>query len=130
MTRDFCATIIEIVDEKGTFLIPRNMDKAINNGLTISYPQQVTNWWNLLSFVNYNHSIYKGNLAGTIIDLKANILNLRVQNNIKLPGNISMDLTYSYNSPWIWRGTIYVQDYHGVNIGFRKSFFDNRLLGV
>ncbi len=128
ITRDFFATIIEIVDEKGNFLIPRNMDKAINNGLTISYPQQVTNWWEFTSFVNYNHSIYKGDLAGTIIDLKANILNLRIQNNIKLTGNISMDLTYSYNSPWIWRGTIYVQDYHGVNVGFRKSFFDNRLL--
>ena len=124
---DFFATIFEIVNEKGNFLIPRNMDGATTNGLAVSYPQQIYKWWNIATFLNYNYSLYKGNLGGTVIDLKANIFNGRLQNSFQLPGKISMDLNYNYSSPWIWRGTIYVEGNHRVDVGLRKSFFDNRL---
>ena len=38
-----------------------------------------------------------------------------------------MDLTYERFSDWIWRGSIRVQGNQGVDLGFRKDFFDKRL---
>ncbi|MGC9338087.1 MAG: outer membrane beta-barrel family protein, partial [Bacteroidales bacterium] len=128
VTTDFFATIFEVVDEKASILIPRNMQKVTNNGLSISYPLKVTEWWNFSSFLIYNHERYNGDLEGTIIDLKANIVNFRMQNNLQLPFGIVVELTYMGGSPWIWRGTINVEEYHRVNVGLKKEFLNNNLL--
>ena len=128
VTRDFFATIFEIANEKGNRLIPRNMDKATNNGLTVSYPYQVAKWWEFASFFVYNYSTFKGDLEGTVIDLEAHIYNFRFQNSFKLPEGILMELTYYWNSPWIWRGSVEVDKYHGLNFGIRKDFLNKKLL--
>lgn len=128
ITHDFFATIFEISQDKGNVLIPRNMQRATNNGLSISYPFHLFEWWDMSSFLNYNFETYKGNLNGTIIDLKASIYNLRLQNNLRLPGDVTMELTYFVNSAWIWRGSVKVKGNYGVNFGAKKDFFDHKLL--
>ena len=128
VTHDFFATIFEISQQKGNVLIPRNMQKATNNGLSVSYPLRVIKWWDLSSFFNYNFETYKGDLNGTKIDLKASTYNFRLQNNIQLPKAVTMELTYYLNSPWIWRGSVNVEGYSGLSIGFKKEFLDKKLL--
>jgi hypothetical protein len=128
VTRDFFATVFEIVNDKGNFLIPRNMDKVITNGLSVSYPQRVAKWWETNTFINYSHSIFSGNLEGTIIDFSTNIFNVRVQNTIKLPGNLSMDVLGFYNNRMIWRGSIFIKPFYGLNVGLKKDFFSKKLL--
>lgn len=128
VTHDFFATIFEISQEKGNVLIPRNLQKATSNGLSVSYPFHLLKWWDMSSFFIYNYSTFKGDLNGTIIDLKANIYNLRLQNNLQLPADITMELTYELNSPWIWRGSVKVDGYSGIDIGLKKEFLDHKLL--
>lgn len=128
VTHDFFATIFEISQQKGNVLIPRNMQKATNNGLSVSYPLRVIKWWDLSSFFNYNFETYKGDLNGTKIDLKASTYNLRLQNYIQLPKAVTMELTYYLNSPWIWRGSVNVEGYSGLSIGVKKEFLDKKLL--
>jgi iron complex outermembrane recepter protein len=128
ITRDFFATIFEIVNEKGTRLIPRNMDKSTNNGLTASYSMKIASWWEFASFFLYNYSTFDGDLEGTVIDLEAHIYNFRFQNSIKLPEGILMELTYYWNSPSIWRGSVEIEKHHGLNFGVRKDFLNRKLL--
>lgn len=128
VTHDFFATIFEISQQKGNVLIPRNMQKATNNGLSVSYPLRIIKWWDLSSFFNYNFETYKGDLNGTKIDLKATTYNFRLQNNIQLPEEVTMELTYYLNSPWIWRGSVNVEGFSGLSIGVKKEFLDKKLL--
>lgn len=128
ITHDFFATIFEISEKKGNVLIPRNMQKATNNGLSVSYPIRIIKWWDLSSFFNYNFETYKGDLNGTKIDLKASTYNLRLQNNFQLPAAVIMELTYSLNSPWIWRGSVNVDGFSGFNLGVKKEFLERKLL--
>ena len=128
ITKNFFANIFEVVDDKGVVIIPRNMDKATNNGLSVSYPQKVFKWWQFSSFLIYNYATYKGDLEGTVIDIKANIVNFRLQNDFRLPLNISMEVSYFLTSPWIWRGTTTVKGNQRVNIGIKRQFFNDRLL--
>lgn len=128
ITRDFFATIFEVTDDKSSILIPRNMDRVTNNGLSVSYPQKVTKWWNISTFVIYNHETYDGKMEGTVIDLKTDKVFVRVQNNLQLPLGIVMEVTYYGSSPWIWRGTIHVDDYHSLNVGLKKEFLKSRLM--
>lgn len=128
VTHDFFATIFEISQEKGNILIPRNLQKATSNGLSVSYPFHLVKWWDMSSFFIYNYSTFKGDLNGTTIDLKASIYNMRLQNNFQLPADVTMELTYELNSPWIWRGSVKVDGYSGIDIGLKKDFLDHKLL--
>ncbi|MFC2089832.1 TonB-dependent receptor domain-containing protein [Bacteroidota bacterium] len=128
VTNNFFANIFEVVGDKGNVIIPRNMDKVTNNGLSVSYPQKVFEWWQFSTFLVYNYSSYGGNIEGTIIDLDQHTVNVRMQNNIKLPLDITMELSYYYTSPWIWRGTVTVEGNHNMNLGLRREFMNERLL--
>ena len=128
ITEGFFATIFEVVDDKASVLIPYNMEKVTNNGLSVSYPQKVADWWQFSAFFIYNYSTFGGDLEGTVIDLTSHTVNFRMQNNFKLPLGISMDVSYYGSSPWIWRGSVYVKDYHSVNIGIKRAFMNERLL--
>jgi len=128
VTRDFFANVFEISDETGSTLSPQNMQRAITNGLSVSYPQKVTKWWDLTAFLVYNYSTFNGEIGTTIIDLQANIYNFRLQNSLRLPGKVTMELTYFYSSPWIWGGTVNVDGGYAINFGIKKDFFEKKLL--
>ena len=104
------------------------MDKAVTNGLSASYPQKVFKWWSFSSFLIYNYSTYLGDIKGTLIDLDAHIVIFRLQNNIQLPLDVTMELSYFGSTPWIWSGTVNVDGYHQVSIGLKRECFGERLL--
>jgi outer membrane receptor protein involved in Fe transport len=128
ITKNYFANIFEVVDDKGVIIIPRNIEKVTNNGLSASYPQKVFKWWQFYSYLIYNYSTYSGDIEGTVIDLDAHIVNFRLQNNFSLPLGIAMELSYFVTSPWIWRGTVNVDGTHSVNLGLKREFFNERLL--
>lgn len=127
VTKDFFASIFEIVGENGNRIIPRNMERATNYGVAISYPQTITKDWDFIAFLNGNRNTYKGNLEGTEIDLTGTFFNVRIQNNIKLPLGITMDMSYFQESGFVWRGSINVKGNKDLSFGLRKEFFDKNL---
>ncbi|MEI8048856.1 MAG: TonB-dependent receptor [Bacteroidota bacterium] len=128
VTKDFFANVFEITEGAGNILSPRNLQRAINNGLSVSYPLKVTKWWEFTTFLVYNYSSFNGTIGNTVIDLKANIYNLRIQNSLNLPGKITVELTGFYSSPFIWGGTVNVEGGTAINFGIKKDFFNKKLL--
>jgi iron complex outermembrane recepter protein len=126
ITRDFFSWIFIMQDEKGTILTPRNMNKVTDNGLNVSLPVQVFRWWEITTSAGYNLAHYTDDTHG--INLKANIYNYRTQHVFKLPADIGLELTYYGNSPFIFRGSIQVEGFHGLNVGLRKSFLERKIL--
>jgi hypothetical protein len=104
------------------------MDKAVVNGLSVSYPLKVAKWWELSAFLLYSYEEYKGDIEGTIIDLNAHILNFRMQNSFNLPGKIKMEVSGFASSPSIWRGTIRIKEFYRINLGLKRSFLNDKLL--
>jgi outer membrane receptor for ferrienterochelin and colicin len=127
VTRDFFAKIVSINETKGVIVIPRNMDKAINNGLSVSYPLDLTDWWDVSGYFGYNYAHYKGTFDQTTIDFSQHIFDARLQNNILLPWDLSMEVTGSWESPSVWRGTVTIDTWWKLNLGLRKSFFNDKL---
>ncbi len=123
----FFAKILEIRNDRETFIIPRNM--AVNNtlSLTLSYPFHITSWWEAISFGSLNQITYEGQFENADIGIDAFVYDARIQNNINLPGDVLLDVTLKYQSPWIWRGTIQITENYPVNIGLRKDFFKQQL---
>lgn len=128
VTKDFFANVFEITEGAGNILSPRNLQRAVNNGLSVSYPLKVSTWWEFTTFLVYNYSSFNGTVGNTVIDLKANIYNFRIQNSLNLPGKITMELTGYYSSPWIWGGTVKVDGGYSINFGIKKDFLHKKLL--
>lgn len=127
VTTDFFAKIVSINETKGVIVIPRNMGRAVNNGLSVSYSIDVADWWGLMSYLGYNYSLYQGQFDQTEIDFSQNIYNIRIQNDWSLPWDITLDATTYWNSPSVWRGTVIIDDYWGIDFGIRKAFWNDRL---
>jgi iron complex outermembrane recepter protein len=128
ITNNFFATIFEVVDDRSSVLIPRNMQEVIQNGLSVSYSLRPFEWWNFTSFFIYNYTKYDGDLNGTVIDIVANTYNFRLQNNIKLPQEVTMEVSLFASSPIIWRGSVYVEAFQNFSLGLKREFINNKLL--
>jgi hypothetical protein len=128
VTHDFFATIFEATDSISNILIPRNMDNVYNNGLSVSYSLTAFSWWSFTSFFIHNYTKYDGDLNGTVIDITSNTFSFRLQNNFNLPQKIRMELSYYATSPLIWRGSIYVKEFHRFDLGVKREFLKNKLL--
>ncbi|MBK7426362.1 MAG: TonB-dependent receptor family protein [Saprospiraceae bacterium] len=126
-TKDMFATIFEITGDNSTILIPYNLNRSTRLSFSASYPLELFKFWELNTFIDAGRSTYNGNLEGTAIELSQTTWNVRIQNNIKLPWNILLDLSYQRGSDWIWRGSIRVRGNQSVDIGLRKDFFQKRL---
>jgi len=127
VTEDLVATIFEITGENSNVLIPYNMDRSTRLSIAASYPQEVTKYWDFVTFLDGGRSTFNGNLEGTDIDLSQITWNIRVQNNIRLPWGIQLDLSYQRRSDWIWRGSVRVRGNQSLDFGLRKDFFNKRL---
>lgn len=127
VTRDFFATIFEISGDNSNVIIPYNMERATRYSVSVSYPLELNKYWEFVTFFDGGRSTFKGNLEGTDIDLGQTTWSIRVQNNIKLPGGILLDLSYGRYSDWIWRGSIRVRGNQYLDFGLRKDFLDQRL---
>ncbi len=128
ITKNYFASIFETVGDKGTVISPRNMDRAIVNGLSVSYPMSISKWWEFSSFFLYNYEAYQGDIGGTLIDLKVNVINFRMQNDFRLPGDIRMELSLYASGPSVWRGTTIIASNYNIDLGIRREFFAKKLL--
>jgi iron complex outermembrane receptor protein len=126
-TKDFFAKIVEIIEDDRTQIIPRNMEKSINYGISMSYPLTITEFWELMAFGNASRQIYKGDLEGTVIDLETTLWNYQIQNIFNLPEGFLMDITFSQRSKWIWRGSVFIEGSESLSFGIRKDFLDKKL---
>ena len=126
-TTDFFSRIVETTGEETTQIIPRNMEKATNLGLSVSVPIQLSNSWEVLLFGNLFQETFKGDVESTFIDLSNWQWDYRIQNIISLPADILVDVTFTQRSRWIWRGSVFISGNEGLSFGIRKDFFNNKL---
>ena len=126
-TEDFFAKVIELREDGITQIIPRNMDQAINYGISLSYPATITKFWDLIFYGNASHQSFDGNIEGTVIDLEADLWDYSIQNILKLPLDFLVDLTFTQRSDWIWRGSAFIEGTYNLSFGIRKDFLDKRL---
>lgn len=126
-TKDFFSRIVEVVDETSTQIIPRNVQNSYNYGISMSYTLNIAKYWEAIIFANVSEQSFKGNVEEVVIDIKAILWDYRIQNNINLPYDILLDVTFSQRSDWIWRGSSFIEGTYSLDFGIRKNFLDDKL---
>lgn len=126
-TSDLASTITEVFDNNKINMVPRNIGAQSNLNLTVTQQVKVTNWWDMsltgigyrlenkvgvLEYGNYSFSRF----AGTI----------NVQQNFKLPGHITAEVTGVINSDNIKGLNTYVKSNSQIDLGLQKSLMKEK----
>jgi iron complex outermembrane receptor protein len=128
ITENYFARLFQTDGDKGTVISPQNMDNAIVNGLSVSYPLTVSKWWEFTAFFLYNYEDYSGGLGGYSINMEKHIQEFRMQNALKLPLKFNMELSFYATSPHVWRGATTIDGYYRIDLGLKRVFFNEKLL--
>jgi iron complex outermembrane recepter protein len=125
-TENFSAQVVESAGEKGTVLTPKNMADSKNTAMNISYPIDITKWWNARGNINTYFSRFDANLNGEAFSLDVLAYNASVQNTITLPQSLKVEISAWYNSPSIWGGTFQTSKMWSSTIGVRKALWKSK----
>jgi iron complex outermembrane recepter protein len=126
-TTDFFSRIVEVLDDDASQIIPRNLDSETNLAIGTSYSLKVNKIWDFILFANASKKTYNGDAEGTIINIDANLWDYQIQNNINLPKDILVDITFRQRSEWVWRGSVFIEGTYGLSFGIRKEFLNKTL---
>ncbi len=125
-TTDFFAQVTDTTGQRGSLISRQNIADARNSGLNISYPFDVAKWWSIYSNITLYHVSYDADIEGSVIDLDQTTYNIYVQNSVSLPQDFKLEVSGWYNSPSVWGGTFKTGDMWSLNLGLKKSLWDNR----
>ena len=123
---DFFARVTVAEDNSRNFLTTLNVANQEIWNLGISYPKQLTKWWNLYLSVNAYTSKYIPT-SPQFIGVSQETLSLYAQNTINLPAEFRMEISGWYSSPSIWGGTYRTNSLGSLNLAFQKKFLEEKL---
>lgn len=126
-TSDFFGELSDTIEGKRTFMMTSNLatEKVLN--LSISYPFNLTKWWNVYANVNAYRSTYAANFGeGRFLSLKATVLSLYAQQTFTLPKGWRIETSGFYTSPSIWRGTYANRRFWGMDLGAQKRLWKEK----
>lgn len=123
---DVSTQITEAAGDNSARLIFVNLARQTNLGLTVSYPFNVKEWWNVYATMTGYRIHNEANIEGDIIDLTAYSMNTYVQNTFTLPKGFQMELSGWYNAPAIWAGNWTTNSQYDVSAGVSKQLFKQK----
>jgi iron complex outermembrane recepter protein len=130
LTNDFFAQVLDTTGTRGSRMITKNLADGTNVAANVSYPFDITKWWNVRGNVNVYYAQYKAYLEGVNFNLDVAAYNLSLQSTLTFPHDLKVEVSGWYNSPSIWRGTIRTSYMWSTTAGIRKTIFKNGQLSA
>ncbi len=128
ITDDFFAQIVDTTGERGSMISQQNLADARNLNLNVSYNTDITKWWNVFTNINIYNADYKTTLEVDQIDVNVTAYNVYLQNNFMLPAKFRVEVSGWYNSPSVWGGTFKSKEMWSVDLGLKRSFWDDKCM--
>jgi len=126
-TRDFFAQITDTIGGGKSYITSKNLATEDVLSLDISGSLQPVKWYSIYLTAGLYNMAYDANFGGNkTISTSITVFNLYAQNTIKLPMNITFEVSGWYNTGGIWGGS-YVSDPQGsLDLGLQKKLFSDQ----
>ncbi len=124
--QDFFAQVTQAQDERRSVLQTQNVASQEVWSFSLSYPFEVTKWWNVYASMNAYHSSYEGT-TDAFLSVSQSTVTGYGQNTFSLPKNISFEVSGWYSSPSVWGGTYVTKSLGSLNLALQKKFLDDKL---
>ncbi len=113
--------------KKTIFISNQNLATQDSYNLNISYPIQITKWWNTSNnLTSYYNNFKTPDLLGVAYESGKLALNFNTNQTFKLSNTASVEMSGYYQSKQI-SGTIVIDPQYGIDLGFKKSFMDKKM---
>ena len=123
---DYFARVTVAEGESRNFLTTLNVANQEVWNLGISYPKQLTDWWNIYFSLNAYTSRFIPT-SPQFLPISQETLSFYIQNTINLPWKLRMEVSGWYSSPSIWGGTYQTEALGSLNIAFQKKYMKDKL---
>lgn len=125
-TQQFFARVIDSLG-KQSFLTRRNLAEVSTWSFNLSSPLPIRKWWNGFFTFGMNRQLYEANLGeGKNLKLEVSTWNLYMQHSFRLPGQMGLQVSGSYNSPNVWGGTFRNRAFWFCELGINRKLFQNK----
>ena len=104
----------------------RNMDTYRNLGATVVAPFQILKGWNTTNTIVVSDFKYGVTVNQTEVENQGTYFMAQSTHRINLPSEFSMEINAKYEGPVVY-GIYSIDQRFGMDLGFRKSFLDERL---
>jgi iron complex outermembrane receptor protein len=128
-TTDFFAQLTDIdsLNNKATFLEPRNLASERTINLNLSVPVPIKNWWMLYANINMYNSRYDANFGnGKVVSQNIYALNFYGQNTFTLPKGWTLEVSGWFNSPSVWAGVFQTNAMGSLDLGVQKTIMKEK----
>ncbi len=121
---DFFAKVTVADGERANFLTTLNVANQRVVNLGISYPTQITEWWNVYFSLNAYHSEYIAT-SPEFLPTSQSTLSFYGQNTFTLSPKTTMEVSGWYSSPSVWGGTYQTKSLGSFNVAFQRKLFND-----
>ncbi|WP_298473824.1 TonB-dependent receptor [uncultured Maribacter sp.] len=88
----------------------------------------INNWWDTYFNLNGGHSRNQADYDdGVTVDIESFSYNIYYQNTLKLPYEISGEISGYFNGPGIWEGVFLYEPTYSLNLGLQRKFLKERM---
>ena len=123
---DFFAQVTTAQDERRSVIQEQNIATQETWSVNVSYPFEVSKWWNAFINLNAFHSSYQGK-TDEFVSISQSTLNVYGQNTFSLPKGYKFEVSGWYNSPSVWGGTYQTKSLGAMDLAIQKSFLEDKL---
>ncbi|WP_442588777.1 outer membrane beta-barrel protein [Pedobacter sp. AW31-3R] len=112
---------------KTIFISKQNLAAQDAYNLNVSYPVQVTKWWNTSNnFTGYYNRFSAPDIAGSPYKSGRLAFNLNTNQSVTVNKTTSIETSAYYQSRQIY-GTLIIEPQYSVDLGIKKSFFEQKM---
>ncbi len=127
-TKNVTVQLTDTTEGSRSFIRPENLAQQQGLSLNFSAPWSPRKGWDLYGSFTGSWSAFKGEFApGKGIDLAAFSGNVYAQSVVQLGKTASVEVSGFFSTPGIWGGTYRSRKFWGMDIGAKKSFWNERL---
>lgn len=112
---------------KTIFISNQNLATQDSYNLNISYPVQITKWWNSSNNLTTYYNKFKApDLLGKPYESGKVAFNLNTTQTLTVSPTINIEWAGYYQSKQVW-GTLIIDPQYSIDLGLSKSFMDKKL---
>jgi outer membrane receptor protein involved in Fe transport len=124
--QDFFAQITEALPNGRSSIMEQNVATQEVLNLSVTYPFNITKWWNVYASLNLTYNNFKGK-NDNFVALSQTTFNFYGQNTFSLPKGWKFEVSGWFNSPSIWGGTYLTNSLGSLDLALQKNLMHDRL---
>lgn len=102
-----------------------NIGKSTGAGIAFSASISIGSWNNATFYANYNYEHYKGIVNGDYLDRSAGVVNLNMNNQIKIAENWNAEVSGTFHTKGVFGQVVYKQR-GWMDLGVSKKLWDGK----